>query len=545
VEASLTAERATFSARELRAAALEHGTGALTPDSALHQTQSLIDDGRLVVLDGGRLTTRTLRALERSITEHTASMAEPDHHAVPLSERALQAARDQAAERIGAPLSVEQERGLRTLCGHERIAALEGQAGTGKGLVIDALARAERMSGRQVLGIALAGATAQRLGEDSPALAGRTTTIASLLARHDRSGREIDERTTVIVDEAGMVDTPTLERLVRATQDSGARLIAVGDGKQLPAIGPGGMFDQLTRHCPRASLSTVRRTTDPEERKAWRALRNGKPEQAMAHYLARGQLHLSETRDHALEHAAQRHHQLAERHGLTEVALISDGSTSEIDRLNARVQHLRRARGQLGPHTVTMPGGDSPHYGLSEGDLVTWRQIQTVPGDARIENGTRGLITRADPQRDEVTVALVGSDRHVDVTGPNQLAGLRLGYAQHVVRQQGATVERAVAVTGGWQTSRETAYVQASRARHGIDWYIARDQLGEEGTDVERLHKLAHRMAASRAKTPSIAHEEAGPGFDLAAGYNLSTDLDGPTIPRPAPDFRMDDGIDR
>jgi hypothetical protein len=29
-------------------------------------------------------------------------------------------------------------------------------------------------------------------------------------------------------------------------------------------------------------------------------------------------------------------------------------------------------------------------------------------------------------------------------------------------------------LTGGWQTSKETAYVQATRARKGTDWYLAR-----------------------------------------------------------------------
>ena len=38
-------------------------------------------------------------------------------------------------------------------------------------------------------------------------------------------------------------------------------------------------------------------------------------------------------------------------------------------------------------------------------------------------------------------------------------------YAQHVYRQQGATVDRSVVVTGGWQTSKESAYVEATRAR--------------------------------------------------------------------------------
>ena len=65
-----------------------------------------------------------------------------------------------------------------------------------------------------------------------------------------------------------------------------------------------------------------------------------------------------------------------------------------------------------------------------------------------------------------VTVTLDGSDRTVQLTSEH-LESVRLAYAQHVYRQQGATVERSVVLTGGWQTSKETAHVEATRARHG------------------------------------------------------------------------------
>jgi hypothetical protein len=96
-----------------------------------------------------------------------------------------------------------------------------------------------------------------------------------------------------------------------------------------------------------------------------------------------------------------------------------------------------------------------------------------------------------------------------------------------VYRQQGATVERSVVLTGGWQTSKETAYVEATRARHGTDWFIARDDLGTEGQDAQRVVRLAGAMRTSRAQTPSLAHPELpdprwGPRFDLGRIRPLS-----------------------
>ena len=87
-----------------------------------------------------------------------------------------------------------------------------------------------------------------------------------------------------------------------------------------------------------------------------------------------------------------------------------------------------------------------------------------------------------------------------DVTGHQRtlagddLANLRLGYAQHIHRAQGATVTRTIVVTGGWQTSKEPAYVEASRARKGTDWFIAREELGTDGQDPDRIKTLAALM---------------------------------------------------
>ena len=85
-----------------------------------------------------------------------------------------------------------------------------------------------------------------------------------------------------------MVDHKRLDALTELVERSGAKLIAVGDGKQLPSIGPGGMFDRLTDHAPTAELADIHRTNDPDERRAWQALRAGEPERAMAHYASRG-----------------------------------------------------------------------------------------------------------------------------------------------------------------------------------------------------------------------------------------------------------------
>jgi ATP-dependent exoDNAse (exonuclease V) alpha subunit len=306
-----------------------------------------------------------------------------------------------------------------------------------------------------------------------------------------------------VLDEAGMVDHHRLDKLTALVERSGAKLIAVGDGQQLPAIGPGGMFDRLSEHAPTMELATIHRTQDPAEQRAWQALRAGEPERAMAHYRRQGRLHLADTRDQAAEQAVQDWARLTLDHDPREVALIADASNKEIDRLNARAQHLRAIRGELGERQFPL---NSPHYDLREGDHVAFIAQHHRRGHARVENGSRGEITQIG-QDHSLTVTLDGSGRAIRLAG-EQVEKLRLAYAQHVYRQQGATVERSIVLTGGWQTSKETAYVQATRARHGTDWYIARDQLGEEGHDADRITQLARAMINSRRDIPSLTHQE-------------------------------------
>jgi hypothetical protein len=73
---------------------------------------------------------------------------------------------------------------------------------------------------------------------------------------------------------------------------------------------------------------------------------------------------MAETRDEALEHAVKEWARLTKTHPIDEVALISDASNQEIARLNARAQHHRAERGELGELEIPVPG---VHYGVASG----------------------------------------------------------------------------------------------------------------------------------------------------------------------------------
>jgi ATP-dependent exoDNAse (exonuclease V) alpha subunit len=460
----------------------------------------MVRDRRILTLEGGQMTTLAIRAQEQAIERRTAQLAQPAGRDV--SQAIRETAAWEAAERIAAPLSDEQQQALKVLTGPERVAVLVGPAGTGKGVVIDATARAEQRVARETIGVAVSWSTAERLGNDSPALHGQTMALDALITRVKAGHVHVGPDTTIILDEAGMTDHNRMAALTQLVERTGAKLIAVGDGKQLPSIGPGGMFDSITRHAPTAELQTIHRTKDPAEQHAWRALRNGEPERALAHYASRKALHIADTRSQAAENAVQAWAQLTQEHPIRDIALIADATNQEIDRLNARAQHLRHQHGELGRHETQLP---HVHYGIRQGDLIAFTNQYRPPQAPRVENGTRGEITRLHPDG-SATIALDGSDRHLTLA-PKDLKSIRLAYAQHVYRQQGATVERAIVLTGGWQTSKETAYVEATRARQRTDWHIARQDLNPGAQVPDPIARLVQRMTRSRAHTPTTTQQ--------------------------------------
>ena len=194
----------------------------------------------------------------------------------------------------------------------------------------------------------------------------------------------------------------------------------------------------------------------------------------------------------------------------------------------------RAERGELGDLEIDVPG---VHYGIRRGDRVAMIGQHHEPGEQRVENGSLGEILEIRPGG-EVLIEFDVTGQRRTLVGED-LARVRLGYAQHIHRAQGATVTRTLVVTGGWQTSKEPAYVEASRARQGTDWYVNRHELGEEGHDTERIERFAAKMRRSKRQTPSLEHRELpdlAPDITLGRGRRRVSREPGllRDLPRPA-----------
>ena len=376
-----------------------------------------------------------------------------------------------------------------------------GQAGTGKGVVIRAAAAAWQREGYEVIGTAVAGATAERLGAD--AKLERSVTTDALIARVENGAISLDAHTVVVMDEAGMADTHRLSTLMEISARQQSKFVLVGDQAQLPAIGAGGMFATLQEQVPTAEVTEIHRATHAWEREAWKQVRAGEADRALASYRAHDRLHISDTREQAAERMVADWDHARKVHPGERTVMVSDASNVELDRINALAQERRAQAGELGAQSVELP---DRAYGLSPGDEVIFTSVLQQPGQTRVENGTLGTVTEvADESR--LSIKTKGSrEREVKVDA-KEFSDLRLAYAQHVYKAQGRTVDRAFVLTGGWQADRERAYVALSRAQERTDIYVSREDLGEQGMDAGAIERLGEAMAESHAQEPSIATE--------------------------------------
>ena len=191
--------------------------------------------------DAEGYTTAAGLALERAMIAQATTLAQRSDRPAILEDPAAIRAAIAAREAAGQPFLDQQVRAATALLrSRAQLLSLDGRAGTAKtSSVLATVATAARARGWTVEAYAPTGAAAQELGR---ALEAPGKTTAALLAREVRAGKA---PTLWIVDEAGMVGTRDLHALLQRAQQAGAKLLLVGDTKQIGSVTAGVAFDQV------------------------------------------------------------------------------------------------------------------------------------------------------------------------------------------------------------------------------------------------------------------------------------------------------------
>ncbi|MGH3340937.1 MAG: ATP-dependent DNA helicase, partial [Propionibacteriaceae bacterium] len=338
-------------------------------------------------------------------------------------------------------------------------------AGAGKTTAMRALTLAWTQDGGQVLGLAPSAAAAAVLSEQTGI---RSDTLAKLTwsLRHGDLpdwAAAVGASTLLIIDEAGMADTLSLDTAVRFAVDRGASVRLVGDDQQLAAIGAGGVLRDIKQTHGALHLTELHRFTDPAEATASVALRNGDAS-GLDFYLDHGRVHvgdLARTTEDAFN------------------AWVSDRAAGLDAIMLAPTRELvaqlnRRARAHRLDHseaTSDVPLADGNR--ASVGDVIITRsndrRLRLTATDW-VKNGDRWIITHLGKQGDLV-VQHNRSHRTVRLPADYIRTSTGLGYATTIHSAQGVSADTTHGLLTGHE-SRQQLYRMLTRGRHANNLYL-------------------------------------------------------------------------
>ena len=413
----------------------------------------------------------------------------------------------------------------------DRGITITGVAGAGKTRILKAVVEALEHEGYKVLGGALSGAAKEELASKAEI---RSETLAKYNHQLNKPTRQkvqewvkheakmfvralqgkgrwdreklptLGQKSVLILDESGMIDSRTLEPLVREAAKKGVTLLMVGDNEQLAPIGPGGPFLRITQDGATCHLSeNFRQRNSPEDARAAAHVREGKIDKMLESYAERGRLTVARNRTNA---ANQLVSEWVKDGGVREPerAIILTQTRPEAKQINKLCQSARRLEAATNSKSAVIQN-EIYHVG----DRVMFHKKILKKG---IENGYQGKITGIDLIKRTVTFKLDrkptqqkrarGHTQSVSIAIKDLSEDhLTLGYAATTHKLQGQSIERAYCLLGGGMTNKGLTYVQLTRGEISTKLFIDRDHAGKKLADIADAMKQSGRKDLAHDQT--------------------------------------------
>ena len=423
--------------------------------------------------DPAKFSTREMIDTERGMVECAERLARAGRHGVsgPITNAAIDGA---------GTLSAEQQNAVRHVLKPGSLAVVIGDAGTGKSFSMKVAREAWQAQGFNVRGAALAGKAADELQAGSGI---ESRTLASLEFAWKNGKDKLTSRDVLVIDEAGMIGSRQLGRVLKAAEQAGAKVVLLGDDKQLAAIEAGAAFRGVVQHVGAAEITEVRRQKEAWARAAGQELARGSVADGLAAYAERGHVQIHDSREAAREALAAAY--VGDQGKGSQIILAH--SNADVQALNQAVRDARKERGELAGSArfVTERGGRE----FAAGDRIVFLKNDR---DLGVKNGTLGTVERAENGR----LAVRLDSGEMREFSAEQYAAVDHGYAVTIHKAQGVTVDRAyLLATPGMD--RSLAYVGMTRHREAATLFAGADDFTDR-----RAGRLVDHGAAPYENKP-------------------------------------------
>lgn len=331
-------------------------------------------------------------------------------------------------------------------------------AGSGKTTAMQLLARVWTTGGRGAMGFAPSAAAAAALREATGMLCETLAKLDHDLI-HDPDSplvAALQPGRLVVIDEAGMADTLTLERVVAYAAGRGAVVRLIGDDQQLAAIGAGGILRDIAATHGTVRLDELVRFADPAEAAASTDLRQGDPA-ALGFYLDRDRVHVGDAAtctDEVFDAWTQEQARGRD-------CLMLAPTRDLVQELNLRAQAAQAGDRSAADPVVRLGDGCAAYVGDTVVTRRNDRRLATS-GTDWVKNGDRWIVTGI---RDGA-LSVRHHDTGLRATLPATYVAeyVELGWASTVHTAQGLTADVVHGIVTGAE-SRQTLYTMLTRGR--------------------------------------------------------------------------------
>ncbi|MBV9982873.1 Ti-type conjugative transfer relaxase TraA [Bradyrhizobium sp.] len=491
---AITHQQSTFTQRDIAKFAHRHSDGLDQFNDvvgAMRGAPDLVELGK-DARGEDRFTTRQMIEAEQHLQRAAELMAERERHEVRDRDRDAALARAQSRNLV---LSTEQADALAHITDGRDLGIVVGHAGTGKSAMLGVARQAWEAAGYEVRGVALSGIAAENL-ESGSGISSRT--IASMEHGWGQGRDLLTTGDVLVIDEAGMVGTRQLERVLSHAAEAGAKVVLVGDPRQLQAIEAGAAFRSLYERHGGVEIGEIRRQREAWQRDATGYLATGRTGHALSAYRSHGMVHEAETREQARGDLIERWDRDRQA-SPDKTRIVLTHTNDEVRALNEAARERMRAAGDLGDEVRLTVDRGARHF--ADGDRVMFLQNERGLG---VKNGTLGTIEQVNAQ--SMTVHTDdGRSVQFDLKDYNKIDH---GYAATIHKAQGMTVDRThVLATPGLDA--HGSYVALSRHRDGLDLHYGRD-------DFAGQDRLVRTLSRDRAKDMASDYERADPAQSYA-----------------------------
>lgn len=405
-----------------------------------------------------RFTTQGMLALEKQMLTQAQSLQQ---------DRANSHAVTQVLS-IPEHFSVEQRSALEHMVAAGDIKCVIGYAGSGKSTILSVAKEAWEQEGFKVHGVTLSGIAAENLTGASGI---ESRTVASRIYYWDKGEQRLSDRDILVVDEAGMLGSRQMFRLLAEAHEAKAKVVLIGDPQQLQAIEAGAAFRAIAEQTKYIELTQVRRQHERWQQEATKEFAEGQVEKALSRYGQHDHLHEFDTQSQAKQSLVEMWNDVRISNP-DKTQIILAYTRKDVQELNEMARDLRRSNNELGQdYIIKTERGDRQ---FADADRIYFLKNERSLG---VMNGTLGTIEKIEGH--QITVRLDKdlenlSNRAI-LVDTNLYNHLEHGYAATIHKAQGVTVDRSYVLASKYMDN-HSSYVALSRHRESTDLFWGRDE---------------------------------------------------------------------